>query len=442
MATTTNIPLVAIVGRPNVGKSSFFNKIAGRRISIVKDEPGVTRDRIYADAEWCGVNFRLVDTGGIDIRSKDGIWQTMKKQAELAIEVSDVVVLVVDGKSGVQQSDMDVANFLKKQTKPVVLAVNKIDNHGHNELIYDFYQLGLGEPFAISCEQMLGLGDLLDAILGKFDKNEPEISNTTKIAVVGKPNAGKSSIVNKILGYDRVIVSEVAGTTRDAVDTPFERDGKQYTIIDTAGLRRQRSIEQDTVEAYGAIRAIGAIRRADIVLIVLDASEPISEQTVKIAGLAHEEGKPSIIVVNKWDAIQKDNNSIKEYTNNLQVHLAFMHYFVPQYVSALTGQRIDKLLDTVDEVMSNAHRRITTSVLNEIVGQAVAANQPFAPRGQRIKIFYATQAEVAPPKFIVFCNDSTLIHNTYKRYLENSIRKAVPFDGVPIKVLFNNNKGD
>ena len=435
-------PLVAIVGRPNVGKSSLFNKIVGHRISIVKDEIGVTRDRIYADAEWCGINFRLIDTGGIDIKSKDDIWQTMLAQAKLAVEVSDVVVLVVDGKSGVQQSDLDVAKFLKKSNKPVVLAVNKIDNVKHTDLTYNFYSLGLGEPHAVSCEQMLGLGDLLDVVLANCEKNEIEVIESTKIAIVGKPNAGKSSIVNKILGFERVIVSDVAGTTRDAIDTQFERDGKAYTLIDTAGLRRKRSIEDDTVEAYGVVRAIAAIKRADVVVIVSDASEEFSEQTVKICGLAHEEKKPTIILINKWDLVEKDNHTMQKFLSGLQVKLAFMHYFVAHFVSAKTGQRVDGILDAVDCVLQNASRRIPTSALNDIIGSAVASNQPFAPRGQRIKIFYATQADVCPPKFVVFCNDATLIHDNYRRYLENCLRKSVDFSGVPLQIFFSNSKKD
>ncbi|MDR3022357.1 MAG: ribosome biogenesis GTPase Der [Clostridiales bacterium] len=436
----SHLPLVAIVGRPNVGKSSFFNRIAGRRISIVKDEPGVTRDRIYADAEWCGFNFRIVDTGGLDIKSKDEMWKTMLKQAQLAVDLADVVVLVVDGKASLQQADQDVANFLKKSGKSVVLAVNKVDNINSVDFLYDYFKLGLGTPHAISCEQALGLGDLLDEIVKFFVKSQADLSQFTKIAVVGKPNVGKSSIVNRILGYDRVIVSQMAGTTRDAVDTPFEKDKKLYLLIDTAGLRRQRSIQQDTVEAYGALRAIESIRRADIVLVVADASEDFCEQTVRICGLVHQEGKPSIIVINKWDMLDKDNNTMKIYNERLQSKLAFMHYFVTLYVSAKTGQRVDKLLDRVDSVMDNANRRISTSLLNEIVGQAVAANQPYAPHGKRVKIFYATQAQSFPPKFVVFCNDSTLVHNTYKRYLENCIRKSVDFKGVPLKLYFNNSK--
>ncbi|MDR1138904.1 MAG: ribosome biogenesis GTPase Der [Clostridiales bacterium] len=435
-----NVPLIAIVGRPNVGKSSLFNKLAGRRISIVKDEPGVTRDRIYAYGEWCGVNFRLVDTGGIDVGSKDELWQTMLTQAKIAIDVADIVVLVVDGKTGLQQSDLDVANFLKKSLKPIVLAVNKIDNIRHIDLIYDFYSLGLGQPCAISCEQMLGLGDLLDQALASFDKNDCTKQDNIKIAVVGKPNVGKSSLVNKILGYNRVIVSDIAGTTRDAIDTDLEREGKRYTIVDTAGLRRKRSIEEETIEAYGAIRSINAIRKSDIVLIVADASEDFSEQTVKICGLAHEEHKPTIVVVNKWDLLTKDNHTMRAFEDDLRVKLAFMHYFVPYFVSAKTGQRVESILNMVDVVVDNSKRRISTSMLNDIIGDAVSANQPYAPKGQRIKILYATQAETSPPKFVVFCNDATLVHDNYKRYLENSIRKSVDFRGVPIQVVFNSTK--
>ncbi|MCL1945055.1 MAG: ribosome biogenesis GTPase Der [Firmicutes bacterium] len=437
-----SIPIVAIVGRANVGKSSLFNKIAGKRISIVKDEIGVTRDRIYTHAEWCGVHFELIDTGGIDIKNKDNIWQTMLSQAKLAVELASVIILVVDGKAGLQQSDLDVANFLKKSGKPTVLAVNKIDNIKYLDLIYDFYSLGLGQPYGISCEQMLGLGDLLDVVLEKSKKNEFQQTESIKIAIVGKPNAGKSSIVNKLLGYDRVIVNEVAGTTRDAIDTEFQKDGKNYTIIDTAGLRRKRNIEEDTIESYGVIRTISAIKRANIVLIVVDASEDFCEQTVKICGLAHEEKKPTIVIINKWDLVQKDSYTMQKFENDLKSKLAFMSYFVPLFISAKTGQRIHDIINLVDKIISNSNKRISTSVLNDIIGSSVAANQPFSSNGRRIKIFYATQPEASPPKFIVFCNDSTLIHDNYKRYLENCIRKAVDFSGVPLTVYFNNSKKD
>ncbi|MCL2599386.1 MAG: ribosome biogenesis GTPase Der [Firmicutes bacterium] len=437
-----DLPVVAIVGRPNVGKSTLFNKLAGKRLSIVKDEIGVTRDRLYTEAEWCGYNFLMIDTGGINLRSSDDMYKQMKLQAELAIEVADVTIFMTDGKAGVTVDDGDIAKFLKRAGKKVVLAVNKIDNIALQANAYDFFSLGLGEPNMISSEQMLGLGDLLDSVVKHFDKMDLTPKDTVKIAVVGKPNAGKSSIVNKLLGYDRVIVSDVAGTTRDAVDTPFEHHGKNYLLIDTAGIRRQRSVEADTVESYGVMRALVAIKRADIVLVVIDASKTPTEQDTKIAGLVHEEHKPNIIVLNKWDTIAKDTHTQGTYKEVLDEQLAFMPYFVTEFVSAKTGQRIEKLLHGVDTVMQNANRRVQTSTLNDIVGKAVTLNPPTAPRGQKIKIKYATQFDTNPPRFAVFCNDSTLVHNNYKRYLENSLRKAFDFAGSPLVLEFNNKKGD
>jgi len=437
-----NLPIVAIVGRPNVGKSTLFNKLCGKRLSIVKDEVGVTRDRLYCDVEWCGYNFLLIDTGGIDLRSNDDMYKHMLAQANIAIELADVTIFLTDGKTGVTKDDIEIAKLLKKSTKRLVLAINKIDNLAMQEAEYDFYSLGISSQHAISAEQMLGLGDLLDDIVSGFEKNDAVSKQVTKIAVVGKPNAGKSSIVNKLLGYDRVIVSDIAGTTRDAVDTPFSHNGKDYILIDTAGMRRQRSIQQYSVESYGVMRAIVAIKRADIVLVVMDASEEISEQFVRIAGLVHEESKPSLIVFNKWDLIQKDTHTINLYKNELVDKLAFMSYFVTEFVSAKTGLRVEKLLSQVESIMQNANRRVQTSTLNDIVGKAVALNPPTAKRGQKIKILYATQVDINPPKFVVFCNDASLVHNTYKRYLENSLRKAFEFEGTPLVLVFNNSKGE
>ncbi len=433
-------PLVAVIGRPNVGKSTFFNKICGKRISIVKDVPGVTRDRIYADAEWCGYNFTLIDTGGIDLKSDDSMKFHIRKQAELAASLADVILFFTDAKDGVVSSDYEIAEYLRSTGKPVLLVVNKLDNF-EMEKVYDFYQLGLGEPIPISCEQAKGLGDLLDEVVKFFgERNDATESDALKIAVVGKPNVGKSSIINKLLGFERVIVSDVAGTTRDAVDTPFEREGVDYLLIDTAGLRRKRSIEEESVESYSVMRSLAAIRRADVVLIVMDASEGISEQDVRIAGLVHEQGKPSIVVMNKWDKVEKDTFTIKKYEDELKEQLNFMNYFESIFVSAQTGLRVEKLFPFISKVYENASRRVTTGVLNEVVSEAVSMNEPPSPGGRRLKILYATQAETNPPKFVIFVNDETLVHFSYKRYLENSLRKAFDFSGTPIKLLFNSKK--
>ena len=435
-------PLVAVVGRPNVGKSTFFNRICGKRISIVKDTPGVTRDRIYADAEWQGYNFTLIDTGGIELKSDDAMYKHIRRQAEIAVDVADVIVFFVDGKQGLVASDMDVADYLRTVNKPVVLAVNKLDNFTveNMDAVYDFYQLGLGEPIAVSAEQSKGLGDLLDEIVKHFDRMESPESDNVKIAVVGKPNVGKSSLVNKILGYERVIVSDVAGTTRDAIDTPLVRNDKSYTVIDTAGLRRKRGVEFDTVESYSVMRSIAAIKRADVVLIVFDASDEISEQDVRIAGMVHEEGKPCVIVMNKWDVVEKDTHTIEEYKKNLDNQLAFMDYYVPVFVSAKTGQRVDKIFDVIDKVYENASRRIPTGILNDVIREAVALNEPPAPSGRRLKILYATQTDVNPPKIVIFVNNEKILHFSYRRYLENCIRKAFDFSGTPLVVAYNSKK--
>ena len=435
-------PLVAVVGRPNVGKSTFFNRICGKRISIVKDLPGVTRDRIYADAEWQVYNFTLIDTGGIELKSDDAMYKHIRKQVEIAVDVADVIVFFVDGKQGLVASDVDVADYLRTVNKPVVLAVNKLDNFTveNMDAVYDFYQLGLGEPIGVSAEQSKGLGDLLDEIVKYFDKIESDESDSIKIAVVGRPNVGKSSMVNKILGYERVIVSDVAGTTRDAVDTPFTRNDKNYTIIDTAGLRRKRGVEFDTVESYSVMRSIAAIKRADVVLIIFDSSEEISEQDVRIAGMVHEEGKPCIIVMNKWDVVEKDTHTIEDYKKTLDNQLAFMDYYVPIFVSAKTGQRIDRIFDVIDKVYENASRRIPTGILNDVIREAVSVNEPPSPSGRRLKILYATQTDVNPPKIVIFVNNEKILHFSYRRYLENSLRKAFDFSGTPIVVVYNSKK--
>ncbi len=438
----SNKPLVAVVGRPNVGKSTFFNKVCGKRIAIVKDQPGVTRDRIYADAEWCGRSFTLIDTGGLELKSDDTMFTHIRKQALSAMELADVIVFFTDGKGGLVSSDYDVAELLRTTNKPVVLVVNKLDNF-EVEKTYDFYELGLGEPFPVSCEQGKGLGEVLDAIVEHFpEADEDETEEGLRIAVVGKPNVGKSSLVNKLLGFERVIVSDVAGTTRDAIDTPIEVDGNKYVLIDTAGLRRKRGIEDDTVESYSVMRTLSAVRRADVVLIVMDASENISEQDVRIAGFVHEEGKPSIVVMNKWDKVEKDTHTINKHTKKLEEDLAFMSYHKSLFISAETGLRVNKLLEMAMTAYSHASTRIATGVLNEIVGEAVAMTEPPAFSGRRLKIYYATQAKSNPPRFTFFVNDTKLVHFSYERYLENYLRKSFDFSCTPIELEFRGRQED
>lgn len=431
-------PLVAIVGRPNVGKSTFFNKVVGKRISIVEDKPGVTRDRLYADAEWCGHAFTLVDTGGIEIKSDDKMWQHIKKQAEIAVDLADVIVFFVDGKQGVIPEDYDVADYLRMSKKPIVLAVNKLDNN-EQDLIYDFYALGIGDPIGISAEQSKGIGDLLDEIISKFkNKVEPtENDEVLNIAVVGKPNAGKSSLVNKILGYERVIVSDVAGTTRDAIDTTFSWNGRKFNIIDTAGMRRKSNID-DEVEQYSVMRSLYAIRRADVVLVVIDASETVSEQDVRICGYVHEQGKPSLILMNKWDTVEKDTYTVNKFKKDLDEKLKFMDYYVPLFISAKTGQRIDKVMSGILEVYEEASKRISTGTLNDIIQDAVSVTEPPTKNGKRLKILFTTEAATNPPTFIFFVNDSELMHFSYKRYLENTLRKVFEFKGSPIRLIVRN----
>ena len=427
-------PLVAVVGRPNVGKSTFFNKICGKRISIVDDTPGVTRDRIYSDAEWCGYNFRMVDTGGLDSKSTDTFQNNIK--ADIAIDLADVIIFMVDGKQGLTQNDHEVADYLRKCKKPIVLVVNKLDNF-EVENTYEFYNLGLGEPLPISCEQSKGLGEVLDKVVSNFGERnmEDDETNTIKIAIVGRPNVGKSSITNRILGEDRVVVSDVAGTTRDAIETNFKANGKEYTLIDTAGLRRKRGIENESIESYSVIRSLEAIKRADVVLIVFDSSEEISEQDVRIAGCVHEEGKPSIVVMNKWDKVDKDGSTINKYVNDLKLKLSFMDYFVPVFTSALTGKRLLDVIEKVKKVYENTTRRIPTGALNELLSNAILSNEPPYRNGRKLKIQYITQAQVAPPTFVLFVNDASLMHFSYLRYLENRFRDAVDFSGTPIKFI-------
>lgn len=430
-------PLVAIVGRPNVGKSTFFNRIVGQRISIVEDTPGVTRDRLYADAEWCGHSFTLIDTGGLEIKSEDVMWSHIRAQAQIAVETADVIVFMLDGKTGLTHEDYEVAAYLRKSRKPILLVVNKLDNN-EQHLLYDFYELGLGEPIGISAGQAKGLGDVLDEIVkltGKYETEEKE--EALKIAVVGKPNAGKSSLVNKLLGYDRVIVSDIAGTTRDAIDTRIKIGDKEYILIDTAGIRRKRSVEED-LEQYSVMRSLGAVRRADVCLIVIDSSEELSEQDVKIAGYVHEQGKPSVVVMNKWDVVEKDTYTIEKYNRKLKEELKFMDYFIPTYVSAKTGKRVDNLIKLAERAYENASRRVSTGLLNDVLHEAILTNEPPSKNGKRLKIYYVTEVSANPPTFVIFVNDDTLMHFSYRRYLENALRRSFDFEGTPIRLIIRN----
>lgn len=426
-------PLVAIVGRPNVGKSTFFNSVVGKKISIVENFPGVTRDRIYADAEWCGRTFTLVDTGGLELKSTDEMWRHIQKQAEIAIETADVIIMFTDIKTGLNAADEDVALKLRKSGKPVVLAVNKLDNYDPSKL-YEFYNLGLGEPFGISAEHSLGIGDLLDEVVSHFDEiGEADSNEYIKLAVVGKPNAGKSSLCNKLLGFDRTIVSEIAGTTRDAIDTHFVYNEQKFTIIDTAGIRKKSAVDED-LEYYSVLRSLSAIRRADVCIVMIDASVGVTEQDVKICGYVHEQGKPSVIVMNKWDLVEKDTNTINAFNNKLKEDLKFMDYLESIYVSAKTGQRTDKIINLALKVLENSRKRISTGKLNDLILDCVRASEPPSVNGKRLKILYATQVATCPPNFTIFVNESALMHFSYKRYIENSIRSAYGFSGTPIKI--------
>ena len=432
-------PLVAIVGRPNVGKSTLFNRLIGRRLAIVEDTPGVTRDRIYGDAEWLTHSFTLIDTGGIEPSSEDQIAVQMRLQAELAIETCDVILFLVDGRDGMTSADEEVAAMLRKSNKPVVLGVNKLDAPKFNDAIYEFYSLGLGEPIVLSAGQGIGIGDLLDAVCSHFDSVEIESDESViNIAVCGRPNVGKSSLVNSLLGENRVIVSDVPGTTRDAIDTPFSRDGKNYLLVDTAGIRRKRAIEDASIERYSVIRSLAAVRKADVVLFVCDATEGLSEQDVKIAGYVHEEGKPSIILVNKWDLVEKDTYTIETFKKDMNVSLNFMPYVSYLFISAKTGQRVSKILSMVNEVYEESVRRIPTGTLNDVVNEAVSMKEPPSQNGRRLKLYYATQVAVQPPTFVIFVNDTDLMHFSYERYLENYFRKAFGFSGTPIRIYFRN----
>lgn len=431
-------PLVTIVGRPNVGKSTLFNKICKRRIAIIEDTPGVTRDRIFQDAEWLGYQFVLVDTGGIEPESEDIILAQMRRQAEMAMEAADVILFLTDAKAGLVSADYEVADMLRRTDKPVVLAVNKVENKHDQESVYDFYNLGIGAVHEISAEQSLGLGDLLDEIVSYFDRVQEPEEDATYIAIVGKPNVGKSSLVNKILGQQRSIVSDIPGTTRDAIDTPFYRDGKKYILTDTAGMRKKGKIERDSVERYSVIRSLAAVRRADIVLTLIDAEQGITEQDVKIAGYVDEEGKPSIIVVNKWDAVEKDTYTIEKYKKDIEVDLAFMTYAPQIYISAKTGQRVDKLFPLMEQCLENANRRISTGLLNDCIREAIAAAEPPTSGGRRLRIYYATQVSTCPPTFVLFVNDVKLMHYSYERYLKNYLRKTFDFSGTPIRMMVRN----
>ena len=431
-------PLVAIVGKPNVGKSTFFNKVAGKKISIVEDIPGVTRDRIFADAEWCGYKFQIVDTGGLDFNNEDEMNKRILEQANLAIDLADVIIFFVDGKQGLTAQDMEIANYLRKSRSPKILAVNKLDNY-EVEKTYEFYELGLRDPIAISAEQGKGVGDLLDEVVKYLKHIETEENDeVVKIALVGKPNAGKSSITNRLLGEDRVVVSSVAGTTRDAIDSPFKWNNKDYCLIDTAGLRRKSKIESSSIERYSAIRTLNAIERCDVAVLVIDASQGVTEQDVKIAGLIHEQGKPSVIVVNKWDLIDKDETSVKKFEKQFQIDLAFMKYYVTLYVSCETGQRIGKIMETVDMVLKNAKREIPMALFNNVLNNAISTTEPPAKNGRRLKIIFGKQVATCPPTFNIYCNDASLVENSYIRYIENNLRRAFDFKGTPIKIQFKN----
>jgi GTP-binding protein len=429
-------PLVAVVGRPNVGKSTLFNRLAGKRISIVQDTPGVTRDRIYADVEWRGGYITFVDTGGLDPNNEDLLAALMRRQAEFAMDAADVIVFMVDAKTGMLRDDMEVAELLRRIGKPIILAVNKADNKEREEAIYDFYALGLGEPYAISAEHGLGIGELLDAVYEHLPKVGSESEDESlKIALVGRPNVGKSSIVNRLLQQERSMVSDIPGTTRDAIDTTFSKDGKNYTLIDTAGIRRRSKIEDKSVERYSVVRSFAAVRRADVVFIILDAQQGIAEQDVRIAGIVHDEGKPSILIVNKWDLIEKDTYTVEKFKKAIRQDFAFMSYAPILFVSAATGQRILKALELAAYVYSQTQKRIGTGILNEMIQEAQISTPPPTDKGRRLKIYYVTQAGASPPTFVFFVNDVELMHFSYRRYLENYIRKTFDLDGTPVRLV-------
>ena len=432
-----NKPIVAIVGRPNVGKSTLFNALAGQMISIVKDTPGVTRDRIYADIDWLNHQFTLIDTGGIEPDSSDIILSQMREQAQIAIDTADVIIFMTDVKQGLVDSDAKVADMLRRSRKPVVLVVNKVDNYNKMMAdVFEFYNLGIGEPVPISAAQRSGIGDMLDHVTSYFEQLnlEEEEDDRPRVAIVGKPNVGKSSIINKLTGESRVIVSNIAGTTRDAIDTDVTWAGREYVFIDTAGLRRKSKVKEE-IERYSIIRTVTAVERADVVIIVIDAVEGVTEQDAKIAGIAHENGKGIIIAVNKWDAIEKNDNTIYEYTNKVRQILSFMPYAEIMFISAKTGQRLPKMFDMIDMVIENHSMRIETGVLNQIMAEAVAMQQPPSDKGKRLKLYYITQVAVKPPTFVIFVNDKELMHFSYTRYIENRIREAFGFRGTPLRFI-------
>ncbi len=435
-------PIVAIVGRPNVGKSTLFNALAGERIAIVQDFPGVTRDRIYADVTWLDKQFTMIDTGGIEPQSNDVLLSYMRQQAEIAIQTADVIMFLVDVRQGLVDDDFKVADMLRRSTKPVILVVNKVDNF--DKLmpdVYEFYNLGIGDPHPVSASSKLGLGDMLDEVISHFnpaDLREVE-DERPRIAIVGKPNVGKSSIINKLIGENRVIVSDIAGTTRDAIDTPVKYHGKEFVFIDTAGLRRKSKIKEE-LERFSIVRTVSAVERADVVVLVIDAKEGVTEQDAKIAGIAHERGKGIIIAVNKWDAIEKDDKTIYKHTNEIKGVLSYMPYAEMIFVSALTGQRLNKLFDLIEQVIQNQNLRIATGVLNEIMAEAVALQQPPSDKGKRLKLYYITQVSVKPPTFVIFVNDKELMHFSYTRYIENKIREAFGFSGTSLKFFIRERK--
>ena len=429
--------IAAIVGRPNVGKSTLFNAIAGEKISIVKETPGVTRDRIYADVEWRGKRFTMIDTGGIEPESSDIILRQMREQAQIAIDTADVILFMVDVKQGLVDADSKVADMLRRSHKPVILVVNKVDSfEKYMADVYEFYNLGIGEPYPISAANRMGIGELLDEVVSHFEDFEfsEEEEDTTRVAIVGKPNVGKSSLINKLLGENRLIVSDIAGTTRDAVDTPVTHNGKEYVFIDTAGLRRKNKIKEE-LERYMIVRAVGAVDRADVVILLIDAGEGVTEQDAKIAGIAHERGKAVIIAVNKWDSVEKDNKTVNEYSARIRDVLSYMPYAEITFISALTGQRLPKLYDMIDMVSANHAMRVSTGVLNEIMSEAVALQQPPSDKGKRLRLYYITQVSVKPPTFVIFVNDKELMHFSYTRYIENQIREAFGFRGTPLKFI-------
>lgn len=435
-------PVVAVVGRPNVGKSTLFNALAGERLSIVKDTPGITRDRLYTDVEWLDKNFTLIDTGGIEPDSKDIILSQMREQAQIAIDTADVILFMTDVKQGLVDADSKVADMLRRSGKPIVLVVNKVDSYEKMMPdVYEFYNLGLDDPYPISASERQGLGDLLDKVISYFPEgsSEAEEDDTPKVAIIGKPNVGKSSIINRLIGEKRLIVSDIAGTTRDAVDTRLKRNNKEYIFIDTAGLRRKNKIKEE-LEKYMIVRTVSAVERCDVAVLVIDATEGVTEQDAKIAGIAHERGKGMIIVVNKWDLVEKDNKTLNEFTKKIRDTLSFMPYAELLFVSAETGQRLPKLYEMIDVVIENHAMRVQTGVLNEIMAEAVALQQPPTDKGKRLKLYYITQAAVKPPTFVIFVNDKELMHFSYTRYIENKIREAFGFQGTPLKFIIRERK--